>query len=295
MVIEAGPGTPYALLRFACMPPPSPSSAVPPVPSTASPAPVRLLVATNNPHKIAELGAILAGLPVTLVTPGEIGLDLDVEETGQTLEENAILKATAFARASGLPALADDSGLEVDALGGDPGVRSRRYAGEHASDEMRIALLLERLRGVPEAQRTARFRCVMALATAEGLVGTVQGTCEGRIAGAPRGRHGFGYDPIFWLPERGQTMAELTPEEKNQISHRARAGAAARRLIEAWLARAGQGTGGEARALADQGMGGAARALADRADATGVPAPAPHRGAGGEPRGAGGARPGAEG
>ncbi len=199
-------------------------------------APGSLLLATNSAGKLGELQEILAGLPLELITPAQISLDLEVDETGATLEENAILKATAFARESGLPALADDSGLEIDALGGEPGVRSKRYAGPDASDADRIALVLGKLEGVPEAQRGARFRCVMALATPEELIGTVEGTCEGRIAFAPRGDNGFGYDPIFLLPERGRTMAELPSEVKNVISHRGRAGAAARRLVESWLA-----------------------------------------------------------
>ncbi|HET7769531.1 MAG TPA: non-canonical purine NTP pyrophosphatase, partial [Chloroflexota bacterium] len=145
----------------------------------------RLLLATSSEKKIAELKEIFAGLPVTLVTPAELGLTLDPEETGATFEQNARLKARAFAAASGLPALADDSGLEVDALGGEPGVYSKRYAGPDASDSDRIAFLLRRLERVPEAQRTARFRCVMALATPEEEIGTVDGTCEGRIGLQP--------------------------------------------------------------------------------------------------------------
>ena len=195
----------------------------------------RLLLGTSSEKKIAELKEIFAGLPVTLVTPSELGLTLDPEETGVTFEENAWLKARAFAGAAGMPALADDSGLEVDALGGEPGVYSKRYAGPDATDADRIAYLLGKLEGVPEGQRTARFRCVMALATPEREVGTVDGACEGRIAFASRGTNGFGYDPIFLLPDRGRTMAELPSIEKHAISHRGRAGAAARRLIERWL------------------------------------------------------------
>ena len=196
----------------------------------------RLLLGTSSEKKIAELKEIFAGLPVTLVTPSELGLTLDPEETGSTFEENARLKARAFAGASGLPALADDSGLEVDALGGEPGVYSKRYAGPDATDEDRIAFLLAKLEGAPQARRTARFRCVMALTTPDEEIGAVDGTCEGRIALAPRGSNGFGYDPIFLLPERGKTMAELSSPEKHAISHRGRAGAAACGLIERWLA-----------------------------------------------------------
>ena len=212
-----------------------------PAPSAA---PARLLLATNSGGKLRELRAIFAGVPCTLLSPADAGVQLDPEETGATLRENAVLKATAFARASGLLSLADDSGLEVDALGGEPGVHSHRYAGPGATDADRIALLLARLRGVPEGQRSARFRCVMALAAPgapgapvgpDGLIGTVEGVCEGRITFEPRGTNGFGFDPVFWLPERGRTMAALADDEKHAISHRGRAGVAARRLILAWL------------------------------------------------------------
>ena len=195
----------------------------------------RLLLASNNAHKLAEYRALFAGLPFVLQVPEDLGLTLDVAETGRTFTENAVLKARAFARAAGVAALADDSGLEVDALGGLPGTRSRRYAGEDATDAERMALLLERLRGVATAERTARFRCVIAVAAADGsLLGSVEGVVEGLIAAEPRGTHGFGYDPVFRLPERGCTMAELSPEEKNAISHRAQAAAAARDLLAAW-------------------------------------------------------------
>lgn len=217
---------------------------------------MQVLLATTSEKKLVELKAIFAGLPLALLTPGDVGLDLEVEETGDTFAANARLKAEAFAAASGRIALADDSGLEIDALQGEPGVRSRRYAGPTAGDAERMALVLEKLRGVPEAERTARFRCVMALAIPAAsppagmdsplhqgaqsaqerqagvqLIGTVEGVCEGLIAAAPRGNNGFGYDPIFLLPERGRTMAELTAEEKQAISHRGRAGVAARRLL----------------------------------------------------------------
>ena len=207
-----------------------------PADSSGSP---RLLLGTTSAHKLAELREIFDGLPVQLVTPRDIGLDLDPDETGATLEENSRIKAEAFAQASGLPALADDSGLEVDALRGAPGVHSKRYAGPDATDADRIALLLRNVSGVPDSQRGARFRCVMTLATPDAVVGAVQGTCEGRIGHEPRGQNGFGYDPIFFFPDRGRTMAELPSEEKNAISHRGRAGAAARELIARWLAGAG--------------------------------------------------------
>ncbi len=182
-----------------------------------------LLVATHNRGKLREYQELLRDLPVRLVYLDEVGIHEDVPETGSTFEENAVQKATAYARLSGLLTLADDSGLEVDALGGRPGVHSARYAGPNASDEARIRKLLAELDGVPPEQRTARFRCVIAIATPAGDVITATGTVEGVIADAPRGHHGFGYDPVFYLPDRGCTMAELPPEEKNRISHRARA------------------------------------------------------------------------
>jgi XTP/dITP diphosphohydrolase len=196
---------------------------------------IKLLVATNNPGKVREYQALLKGLPLTLTYPAQEGIDIEVEETGSTFAQNARLKATAYARTSGLLTLADDSGLEVDALGGEPGTRSARYAGQGASDEDRYRLLLSKLEGVPWQQRTARFRCVIAVARPQGKVRTAQGTCEGVIAFEPRGKHGFGYDPVFYMPEHGQTMAELEPEVKNRISHRARAAEGARRILQELL------------------------------------------------------------
>jgi len=185
---------------------------------------VKLLVATNNLGKVREYEELLAGLPFEVTFPAQEGIALEVEESGATFEENARLKALAYARASGLPTLADDSGLEVDALGGAPGVRSARYAGPGASDVDRYQKLLDALAGVPEDQRTARFRCVVALAWPDGTVHTAEGRCEGQIGWAPRGEHGFGYDPVFIVDGfGGLTMAELEPEVKNRISHRARA------------------------------------------------------------------------
>ncbi len=203
----------------------------------------KLLIATNNPGKVKEYADLLDELPVTLTYPAQEGLSLEVDETGDTFAENAILKARAYAEASGLLTLADDSGLEVDALDGVPGIRSARYAGEGASDEDRYRLLLRNLAGVPEKERTARFRCVVAVATLEGEVHTADGRCEGLIGFEPRGTHGFGYDPVFYLPDRSQTMAELSAEVKNRISHRARALQAAlptlRRLLIATAGVAG--------------------------------------------------------
>ena len=202
----------------------------------------KLLLATRNPGKVREYRELLQGLPVELTWPEAEGITLEPEEAGATFAENAILKARAYAAASGLLTWADDSGLEVDALGGEPGVRSSRYAGPGASDADRYRLLLRKMAGVPWERRTARFRCVIAIADPAGALHTAEGTCEGIIAFAPRGANGFGYDPVFYLPDRGCTMAELSPAEKNQISHRARAARAARRILEEML---GEGKGVE--------------------------------------------------
>ena len=202
----------------------------------------KLLVATRNAGKMNEYRELLQGLPVELTWPEAEGITLEPEEAGATFAENAILKARAYAAASGLLTWADDSGLEVDALGGEPGVRSSRYAGPGASDADRYRLLLRKMAGVPWERRTARFRCVIAIADPAGALHTAEGTCEGIIAFAPRGANGFGYDPVFYLPDRDCTMAELSPAEKNQISHRARAARAARRILEEML---GEGKGVE--------------------------------------------------
>jgi XTP/dITP diphosphohydrolase len=194
-----------------------------------------LLVATTNRGKLHEIAALLGDLPIRLITPAEIGLVVSVAETGTTYADNARLKAVAFARAAGLVALGDDSGLEVDALGGAPGLHTARYAGLGASDADRYNLLLRRLAGVPRERRTARFRCAVAVASPGGEVKVADGVCEGRIAFQPAGAHGFGYDPVFFLDEYGCTMAELPDEVKNTISHRARALRAARPLIRAAL------------------------------------------------------------
>jgi XTP/dITP diphosphohydrolase len=199
----------------------------------------KLLVATNNPGKIREYKDLLQGLPdqVVITFPTQEGLDLDVEELGDTFAENARIKAVAYAQASGLLTMADDSGLEVDALDGAPGVRSARYAGPGANDVDRYRKLLAEMAGIPPGERAARFRCVVALALPDGPVYTADGTCEGEIGFAPRGEQGFGYDPVFLVEGHGgRTLAELEPEVKNQISHRARAVAAAeptlRRLLD---------------------------------------------------------------
>ena len=183
----------------------------------------RILLATNNAGKVRELVVLLAGTPFAVATPGDEGIALDVEETGDTFEENAVLKARAFAEASGLLSIADDSGLEVDALGGEPGVRSARYAGPEASDEDRVRYLLGNLEGVEWERRSARFRSVVALAYPGGEVRLFEGACEGMVAFEPRGDKGFGYDPIFYIPSLDRHMAELELEEKNLMSHRGQA------------------------------------------------------------------------
>jgi XTP/dITP diphosphohydrolase len=193
-----------------------------------------LLVATTNLHKLEEYRAIFSDLPYRLLSLRDIWLDMDVEETGTTFAENAELKARSYAQASGLLTLADDSGLEIDALGGAPGVYSARFAGKDTSYEERFRLILERLKGLPTEQRGARFRCVIAIAEPSGATRLVEGVIEGVIADAPRGERGFGYDPIFLVPEIGMTTAELTAEDKNRISHRGRAAQLARVLLENW-------------------------------------------------------------
>jgi XTP/dITP diphosphohydrolase len=193
-----------------------------------------LLVATTNLHKLEEYRAIFSDLPYRLLSLRDIWLDMDVEETGTTFAENAELKARSYAQASGLLTLADDSGLEIDALGGAPGVYSARFAGKDTSYEERFHLILERLKGLPTEQRGARFRCVIAIAEPSGATRLVEGVIEGVIADAPRGERGFGYDPIFLVPEIGMTTAELTAEDKNRISHRGRAAQLARVLLENW-------------------------------------------------------------
>ena len=196
----------------------------------------RLLVATHNQGKVREYRELLRDLPLELTWLDAEGITQEVDETGDTCEENAILKACAYAAANSLLTWADDSALEVDALGGAPGVHSARYAGSGASDADRYRLLLSKMQGIPWEQRTARFRCVVAIAQPEGAVRTAEGTCEGFIAFGPRGGNGFGYDPVFYLPDLGQHMAELDPEMKNQISHRARAARAAKCILEEMLA-----------------------------------------------------------
>lgn len=183
----------------------------------------KLLLATTNRGKIGEYRSLLSGLPFELVTPDEAGISIDVEENRPSYEENASIKANAYAGASRLITLADDSGLEVDVLGGEPGIRSARAAGEAAGDKDRIEHLLTRLKGVPLEKRTARFKCVIAIAIPEGRTELRHGECPGLIALEPRGENGFGYDPVFYLPEFKKTMAELPLDLKNKISHRGKA------------------------------------------------------------------------
>ncbi len=183
---------------------------------------MKVLLASKNRHKLTELSAILGRLGFEIMLESDYGLDIDVEETGTTFEENSMLKARAVMEASGLPALADDSGLCVDALGGAPGVYSARYGGRD-SDRARIDLLLENLRGVPQQMRTAKFVCVITCLFPDGRSIVARGECPGQILTAPQGESGFGYDPVFWVPELGKTFAELAPEQKNAVSHRARA------------------------------------------------------------------------
>ena len=192
----------------------------------------KLLLATNNQAKVGEYRSLLQNIPFELVTLAEEGITITVSEVGESLEENARLKATVLAAQSQLLALGDDSGLEVDALGGEPGRLSARYAGQGASDKDRVNYLLSRLKGVPWQERSARFRCIIAIATPGGEVELCRGECRGFITFEPRGEQGFGYDPVFYLPELDKTMAELPLEIKNQVSHRGQAARKAYQVLE---------------------------------------------------------------
>jgi len=186
--------------------------------------PPRLAIASRNPGKLREIRAICADWPVEWVTAEDHpGPWPDVDEPHDTYLENALLKARAVAEAVGVPAVADDSGIEVDALGGGPGPRSARYAGEGATDEHNLAMLIRALAGVPASGRTARYRCVAAVAWPDGREVWAEGHCEGILISKPRGTDGFGYDPIFVPAGWDRTMAELSSQEKNRISHRGRA------------------------------------------------------------------------
>jgi len=191
-----------------------------------------LLLATSNPGKIREYRFLLDGLGYQITTLAEKGIVKPVIESGSNYEQNARLKAVTYAELSQLTALADDSGLEVDALNGEPGIKSARFAGESANDAEKVNLLLARLNGAPWEKRTACFKCVIAIASPGGHVELCYGECHGMIAFEVKGENGFGYDPIFFFPEMDKTMAELPFEIKNQISHRALASQKARQVLQ---------------------------------------------------------------
>ena len=194
---------------------------------------MKLVLASKNKKKIAEMNQILEALGVEVCSQAEAGVDIEVEETGTTFEENSLLKAKAVMEKSGMPAIADDSGLCVDALGGAPGVYSARYGGEGLDDAGRTRLLLENMRG--QSPRTARFVCVITCCFPNGDVITARGECEGTIAFAPMGDGGFGYDPVFFIPGLKKTFAQLAAEEKNAISHRGKALKIFQQKLEAYL------------------------------------------------------------
>jgi XTP/dITP diphosphohydrolase len=208
----------------------------------------QLLIATNNPGKVAEFQTLLDGCGWELVTPNEIGIELGNDEPHHTYAENAELKARRGASASGLVTLADDSGIEIDAMGGEPGVRSARFLGAEATYEERFAEIAKRLEGVPPEQRGARFLCVIAVADPKSDTARfAEGEVRGLIARAPAGDRGFGYDPVFWLPHHSATMAELPQHEKDIISHRARASAPAREILKELLYEHSEADAGYAR------------------------------------------------
>ncbi|WP_426983412.1 XTP/dITP diphosphatase [Bacillus cabrialesii] len=191
------------------------------------------IIATHNPGKVKEFKEILEPKGYDVKSLAEIGFTEEIEETGHTFEENAILKAEAVARAVNKMVIADDSGLSIDNLGGKPGVYSARYAGEQKDDQANIDKVLRELKGIEKEQRTARFRCALAVSIPGAETKTVEGHVEGYIAEEPRGEYGFGYDPIFIVKDKDKTMAELTSDEKNKISHRADALKKLSKLLEA--------------------------------------------------------------
>lgn len=195
--------------------------------------PMKFILATHNPGKLKEMSAILGALGVEVVSPADLGLTVDVEETGETFAENAMLKAKAVCGLAGLPAIADDSGLCVDALNGGPGVYSARYGGEELDDRGRYMLLLNSMRGAPT--RSAHFETAVACAFPNGETLTATGRCDGAIAFAPMGTGGFGYDPVFLVPERAKTFGQMTEEEKAGLSHRGKALRAFAAELEAYL------------------------------------------------------------
>ena len=194
---------------------------------------MKVVLASQNKHKLAEIQAILSRFDMELVLQSELGLHIDVEETGASFEENSMLKARAVVEATGLPAIADDSGLCVDVLGGGPGIYSARYgAPECVTDRDRLNHLLDNLRGVRSEERTARFVCVITLLRPDGSSLVARGSCEGLITFEPRGEDGFGYDPVFYVPAMGCTFAQMGAERKNAISHRANALMRLERMLE---------------------------------------------------------------
>lgn len=185
---------------------------------------MKVVLASKNKHKWEEIRKITEKLDIQLVMESELGVDIDVEETGTTFEENSLLKARAVMEATGLPALADDSGIAVDALNGEPGIYSARYGFDDSLDDWgRLQLLLKNMENVPDDQRQAKFVCVISMVTPEGDVIQARGEVHGTVLRSPAGEGGFGYDPIFYYPPFGKTLAEVSAEEKNQVSHRARA------------------------------------------------------------------------
>ena len=194
---------------------------------------MRAVLASKNAHKLEEISKIVEQFDLQLVLQSELGIDVDVEETGTTFEENSMLKARAVMEKSGLPAIADDSGLCVDALNGGPGVYSARYGGEGLDDKGRYMLLLNNMRG--QSTRAAHFACAIACALPNGDELTAEGRCDGTIAFAPMGEGGFGYDPVFFVPELKKTFGQLTAEEKSAISHRGRALAAFVEKLETYF------------------------------------------------------------
>ncbi len=183
----------------------------------------KIIFATGNKDKLKEIRMILDGTGLEIISMKDVGVSGDIEENGTTFAENALIKAGAVCRMTGLPALADDSGLVIDALNGEPGIHSARYLGHDTSYDIKNNDLIRRLDGVPDEKRSARFVCAIACALPDGRTFTEEAAMEGRIGYEIRGENGFGYDPIFYLPEYGCTSAEISPEEKNRISHRGKA------------------------------------------------------------------------
>jgi len=185
---------------------------------------MKVVLASKNKHKLVEISKITEKFGIDLVLQSELGIDLDVEETGTTFEENSFIKAEAVMKATGLPALADDSGIAVDALNGEPGIYSARYGFDESLDDWgRLLLLLKNTEHVPDGQRQAQFVCVITMVTPDGQVIQSRGEIHGELLREARGENGFGYDPIFYYPPYGKTTAEMSPEDKNQVSHRANA------------------------------------------------------------------------